>query len=355
MKTFSFLTVTTGPYFLFKTVESNVLTDRIWSLNSFSLLFLSTLIFDFPVESYIIPLSALLLFNIALLIALHPKGFITAHETHPHYNALEIIHPKPQGTPNNQVNHEALIDIVAVPGPELDPRTAWKSEDRDWVREFLPKEDLPARILAFNPDNSQQSNGTSKSLYAHGSDLIQALVNVRRSSEEKKRPIIFIGHGVGGLIIKQALASSMLVPEGEPGHELWHHAKGFVFLGTPHRGYTMSPIGTILSLLRRWQGSSTDLVEVVEPGSVMNRTLHESFMKVLKRGCGVENTLCVYQEVKESLLGMPFTHVVDRDSAVIDGSEVVGFERQHFDLQRFRSREDPHYTDVIHYIRGWIG
>ena len=46
--------------------------------------------------------------------------------------------------------------------------------------------------------------------------------------------------------------------------------------------------------------------------------------------------------------------MVDKDSAVIDGSQNIGFERKHRDIHRFASREDEDYQDILVWIRKWV-
>ena len=72
-----------------------------------------------------------------------------------------------------------------------------------WLRDFLPKEGLNARIMAFNHNTAWETGALSKSLQDYGQDLLRALGQVRLTDEEKSRPIIFIGHSFGGIIIKQ--------------------------------------------------------------------------------------------------------------------------------------------------------
>jgi hypothetical protein len=47
--------------------------------------------------------------------------------------------------------------------------------------------------------------------------------------------------------------------------------------------------------------------------------------------------------------------VVDKDLAVIDGAQKIGYEKRHRDIQRFRSREDEDYQDLLVWIRRWLG
>lgn len=46
--------------------------------------------------------------------------------------------------------------------------------------------------------------------------------------------------------------------------------------------------------------------------------------------------------------------VVERDSAIIDGSQGIGFEQTHREIQRFKSREDHNYQSLLVWIRDWV-
>ena len=64
-----------------------------------------------------------------------------------------------------------------------------------------------------------------------------------------------------------------------------------------------------MSLFGYWKGSSTSLLELIDSKSYVNQELHRSFMQFLIEGCGTQNTICVFEAVKESLFGFPITHV----------------------------------------------
>ncbi len=64
-----------------------------------------------------------------------------------------------------------------------------------------------------------------------------------------------------------------------------------------------------MSLLDFWKGSSTNLLDVVKPSSAINQGVHDDFIKFLGSGPRAENTVCVFEAVKESILSMSIMHV----------------------------------------------
>lgn len=91
--------------------------------------------------------------------------------------------------------------------------------------------------------------------------------------------------------------------------QIRRQAQGFIFLGTPHKGARLTILGKVLSLLTYWRGSSTSLLDLLEPESRENKDLHESFMTFLRDQDRLKRTLSVFGAVKESIYGVPFMHV----------------------------------------------
>ncbi|PYH94026.1 hypothetical protein BO71DRAFT_380246 [Aspergillus ellipticus CBS 707.79] len=356
MAVLSFLVVTAGPYLAWQTVISSAIFDRVWNFALLTLLVLATVLFNFSTKGYTIYISGLIFLNLSALLVLSPAQnmLFSRKPKDRNLESLEIIRSEPEGSSEQDGQKEILIDIVAVHGLASNAKTTWKHGKHDWLRDFLPQENIPARIMAFNHNTAWESDALTKTLYDHGNDLLRALDRVRLTPEEQKRPIVFIGHSFGGLIIKQALVSSEHVREGNPGHGLRNYVKGLIFLGVPHKGSSFTIGGEMVSLLGRWKGSSIQLLEMIKRGSELNRILHQNFMRFVQRSCQLGNIVCVFEAVKESVFGVPLTHVVERESAVIDGCDEIGFESQHRGLQKYKSRKDERYQFILGRIRCWV-
>lgn len=100
--------------------------------------------------------------------------------------------------------------------------------------------------------------------------------------------------------------------EQKADRNICEQARGFIFLGTPHKGSQLTAFGELISVLGYWRGSSANLLKNVKVGSEVNVRLHDSFMSWLAAGSGAQNTLCVFETVKEAVYGIPITHVSAR-------------------------------------------
>ncbi|RDW73350.1 hypothetical protein BP6252_07257 [Coleophoma cylindrospora] len=356
-------------YLIWAVVYSDSLFHRVWSLGLCCLLPLATALFSQHISIFTAPLFLLTILDLALCIALSPAQVLLFHSpTQSKRKVLDIIFPPSTSSADHEEAQKTTIaDIVVVHGlassqttweareepaqPDLKPQNASQAlpaTKLSWVHDFLPQENLNCRIMVFNHNTRWEDNALSKSLSDHGDDLVRALSRARQKSEN--RPIIFIGHSFGGLIIKQAMVNAS-VGHTDLGDFIHQQARGFIFLGTPHKGSRLTAIGKRISLLGYWKGSSTNLLDNIEPESEVNRQLHEKFMNFLKNSCRVENTLCIFEAVKEFLYGFQVTHVVERHSAVIDGSQSFGSEGKHRDIQRYAARDNEDYQDILSYIR----
>ena len=76
----------------------------------------------------------------------------------------------------------------------------------------------------------------------HAENFLLDLAGMRDEEDgvDPDRPIIFVGHSLGGLVIKQALITARehehTLSEDDEYAKILRNTVGIVFLGTPHRG-----------------------------------------------------------------------------------------------------------------------
>ncbi|KAF6238425.1 hypothetical protein HO173_003392 [Letharia columbiana] len=111
------------------------------------------------------------------------------------------------------------VDIIAVHGLGANPDHAWVrhkdihyGQDKDvrWLTDLLPKTfrdfqpSISARIFCFNYQSAWLGPQLSRNrLESVATRLLDDMRNRKLASSD--RPIIFIGHSFGGLVIEQAV------------------------------------------------------------------------------------------------------------------------------------------------------
>ncbi|CAI7624444.1 unnamed protein product [Penicillium manginii] len=133
------------------------------------------------------------------------------------------------------------IDLVFLHGLNGHPKSTWTHNTTDFFWPWELRRHIPdARVLCYGYDSDVSPQlGTNliriKSLAA---SFLSNLVNKRQEDHEIGRPLVFIGHSLGGLIIKKALiqASQTVITELDDAHRIYQATKGLIFFGTPHAG-----------------------------------------------------------------------------------------------------------------------
>ena len=73
-----------------------------------------------------------------------------------------------------------------------------------WLKHLLPAVVPCTRILKYNYRSTYLVNAPRESLRSLAERLVNTIHNVRRKEEDMtKRPLIFIGHSFGGIVIQE--------------------------------------------------------------------------------------------------------------------------------------------------------
>ncbi|CZR62799.1 uncharacterized protein PAC_12696 [Phialocephala subalpina] len=104
-----------------------------------------------------------------------------------------------------------LLDIVLVHGIDGHYVNTWKADDDEktlWPTDLLPKHMPEVRVMSYSYRGTYNDAISTATTYEHGLDLLNWLGDLRTANYEEERPIIFVGHSLGGIIIKQALLAA---------------------------------------------------------------------------------------------------------------------------------------------------
>ncbi|KAK2591973.1 hypothetical protein QQS21_010345 [Conoideocrella luteorostrata] len=192
------------------------------------------------------------------------------------------------------------IDVIAVSGLGGHAFGSFKERrgDHMWLRDSLPHDILDqntkrpiARIMTYGHDSHITESHDMQELLDISISFRESILQLAAAS----RPIVFIGHSLGGLIVKQALVS-LLASSSKHQDEyqrLARATRGIIFFGVPHDGMD-------IDALRRVAGDkmSRSLIESLsDKNSSVLSNLRRDFNKLLDVS-GAE-TFCFY-ETRES-------------------------------------------------------
>ncbi|EAW20855.1 tetratricopeptide repeat domain protein [Aspergillus fischeri NRRL 181] len=158
--------------------------------------------------------------------------------------SLGILHLH-ELSPDHETNSEAewknAVDIVAVHGLNEDSITAWSAPETGtlWLKDLIPKHIPQARVLSFGYESSPSrfdGPGFVDKIRSLATTLVADLEADRSLGVCRTRPIIFVCHGLGGVIVKKALAHSASSTSPLVAHlnEIFISTFAILFFGTPH-------------------------------------------------------------------------------------------------------------------------
>ena len=156
--------------------------------------------------------------------------------------------PSPASTQRNNIglielskhDEQATVDVVAVHGLQGDPYKTWTHENgKLWLRDFLPADIPYARIMTFGYESTIAFSKSVAEIDDKAVELLNRLT-LKRSADEisssMARPIVFIGHSLGGIIIKKALIIANERSSDADYRDILENTKAIAFLGVPHKG-----------------------------------------------------------------------------------------------------------------------
>ena len=149
---------------------------------------------------------------------------------------------------------EKTLDIVAVHGLQGHAFKTWEHENgQNWLKEFLPK-DLPsARIFTFGYESAVVSDSAAIITDKSRSLLNNLALKHRTINAKVPRPILFICHSLGGIIVKKALNIAHNDSSRRGFKDVLGNTRAIAFLGVPRKyfGTFIPDFGRVMPALLR--------------------------------------------------------------------------------------------------------
>ncbi|KAI5788556.1 P-loop containing nucleoside triphosphate hydrolase protein [Pyronema domesticum] len=146
-----------------------------------------------------------------------------------------------------------------------------------WLRDFLPKDKAlqNTRILLFGYRSDLKDNSSRDSIQQYARRFLIQLQHCRSEIQEKRRPIIFICHCFGGLLVKKALTDAAQAKTSEPDQAIFKSCAALLLFGVPNRGMDNDDV---LRLVRNQNNSQ--LLRDLGVSSPLLEVIHQNFARV---------------------------------------------------------------------------
>ncbi|RHZ64670.1 hypothetical protein CDV55_104521 [Aspergillus turcosus] len=249
---------------------------------------------------------------------------------------------------------EPVIDIVVVHGLYEIGLEDWTDSKSGtlWMRDLFPYQKYRARVLSYEYDAHHlmaPGGPAANGIYDESIRLVMELDAERSIRKAMHRPIIFICHGFGGLLVKRALiySNSRKSAKVEQQRSIMRSTYALMFMATPHHGVTKES----LLFTRSAEAPSQFLLGLLE-GSEILTEINDQFAPLMKMF-----SIYNFWEQIETTFGQAKAMIVERTSAAPpEWGEVdkCGVHATHSDLVKFGSNKSPGYMLVLAALDSYI-
>jgi hypothetical protein len=180
-------------------------------------------------------------------------------------------------------------DIIFVHGLGGSPIETWGFQHnnswKDWIEANRPDLNIWSIEYAVEPT---EWRGNAMPLSDRALNILALLDNKKIGS----RPIVFIGHSMGGLLIKEMLRHSLTITPRFK--HIAESTKAVIFFATPHTGASLSDIATFFSFLVRPSVAVSELASQQPRLRELNLWFRNNYAAL-----GLKT--CIFYETQETL------------------------------------------------------
>lgn len=250
---------------------------------------------------------------------------------------------------------DPIVDIVAIHGLDGHREKSWTADNGVmWLRDLLATDIPNARILTYGYDADTRSFEvtSTQTIFRHAQNFMKALAR-KRTGAAQQRPIIFLAHSLGGIVLKKALiiGHSQNSNADSQLHDILASTHTVIFFGTPHAGV-----------------KGIDLLQMVNRVISIYMKTNDIVLRHLKEHSSeLEETQSMYLDASKDIHNVYFYEVystptiagrrnmiVPYHSATIAGERdatIEGLSADHVQIVKYHGKTDAKYDTVLYYLR----
>ncbi|XP_056423075.1 protein SERAC1 isoform X2 [Hyla sarda] len=276
----------------------------------------------------------------------------TVSEKYP--DGVYVLHP------HHRTSQVIKADVLFVHGLLGAAFKTWRQQDRDqpldetapqeddytecWPKDWLA-EDFPAlRIISVEYDTHLSdwkvkcpADNHRKSMAYRSSELLNKL----KLAGVGERPIIWVSHSMGGLLVKKMLVNASRNKEMQ---DLVKNTRGIAFYSVPHHGSQLAEYSINARLLLF---PSVEVKELSKDSPAL-KELNEEFLEFAKNK---DIKVVSFAETLPTRVGsMLRLHVVPAESADLGIGDIIPVEVNHLNICKPKSKDSYIYQRTLQFI-----
>ncbi|KAL8816847.1 MAG: hypothetical protein Q9223_004212 [Gallowayella weberi] len=208
---------------------------------------------------------------------------------------------------------------------------AWLNDDEE-LHKF--------RVFTFGYNSNFKGGGTNLNIMDFAKDLLFHLLTFSQGDSQAigGRPIIFVAHSMGGLVVKKAYIIGKQDPEFSG---IVSQVYGILFLATPHRGSQYAKMLNNILSTTPMGAPPKAYVASLDAQSEALQDINEQF----RVNCQNLALVSFYESLK----------IVEKESATLGYPQETSnqLDADHHTICKFQSREDRNYITVRNTLRLW--
>jgi hypothetical protein len=248
---------------------------------------------------------------------------------------------------NGSLDPARKLDVVFVHGITGDPTKTWTAENDaslfwpEWI--LTDEQNIGVWTLGYSAPVSQLTSSSRMGLL----DRARNLLSLLRSTKIADRPLIFICHSLGGLLVKQMLRLSCTMRNRE-WETLRESTKAIFFLSTPHTGADIAAFAKLRPIASLFR--TTAMLEDLSANNELLRDLDDWFVQ----NCRVNGWIIEASYETQPTFGV---QVVDAGSANphVEGCIPIPVDADHITVCKPKAKDYVVYLSAIKLIERVIG
>jgi predicted alpha/beta hydrolase family esterase len=224
---------------------------------------------------------------------------------------------------------KAVADVVFLHGIQGDQKKTWTNANGGFWPSWLAQDSAELGVWSLGYEAAVSAwTGTAMALYDRANNLLAQV----RAAGIGDRPICWVAHSLGGLLVKQMLRNADgLAPRYKP---ISAATRGVVFIATPHTGSDLASVARYLGFLLRINAAGKELQALSAPLFELNTWYRENHRRM-----GVATEVFFETQTTKGV------QVVDRGSADpgLEGVVPIGLDADHVSICKPSGRGDLIY------------